>query len=175
MFYIGISGVILVIVSWLIQNSERFPHINRNLFRKYSHVINAISSMHQRNFVLTNDNEGFPEIVEYLMESITPKDAEITHIKTIVFGSANVNTNDGKVWKTYIDLEVSFSNYPPIKIDKLAELSTNLQKKYRENILFKLNTVVFWLGVILMLLSVVLEFALDKADAVMTSDNTSLE
>ena len=106
-YIIGSIGILLTIAGWLLSNIEHFPFIYEILFPKYCRAKNVLSKMHQKSFVLKKFDQGFEEITEVIKENLRGNIKPIIEeIKTLNWGQSAVNTANGVVWKSYIEIEV---------------------------------------------------------------------
>ena len=155
-YLVGIIGVLLTIFGWTVSNSDRMPGVQRLIVPDYARAMSAYTRLHTKNIVLTEDDEGFRQIAELLKQDIVGDvEPDITQIKTLDWGSAAVNTDQGIQWQQYIELEISFSNSKPVA-GKIRELESRINEAYQNRSLFLVSTLVFWFGILLSLVAVFL-------------------
>ena len=154
-YCVGISGVVITIIGWIVSNADHFPFVYRILAPKYLNAISAFNRMHQKNFILREEDVGFSQIVEILKEDIRGNGVPtITHIKTLSWGAGLGGTPDTK-WRDYIEIQVSFSNGRAVT-GKLHELKARIEKRYLVRTVFSSSSIIFWIGIAISVVAVTL-------------------
>jgi hypothetical protein len=109
--------------------------------------------MHQKDFVLKNQDDGFSELSEILNKYFEATiSREITEIKTLSQGADALETREGTQWDSYLELEVSFANEPPLSA-KFYELNSKIEKAYLTCKLLAWKDGIFWSGMAISLIA----------------------
>ena len=154
--HVGIIGIGITIVGWIVSNADHFPFVYQILAPKYLSSISAFDKMHQKNFILREGDIGFPEISKLLKEHMTGKAIPIIiQVKTLDWGTGAVNTSEGMKWRNYIKLEVSFSNSQPAT-GEFYDLKLQIKKRYLTCRVFLWSSTIFWIGIAITLISLFL-------------------
>ena len=154
--YVGILGVSLIVIAWMLTNAYRYPWVYRIVAPRYARSASALESMHQKDFVLKSQDEGFSEISKILegyFEATISR--EVTEIKTLSRGADALETPEGPQWDSYLELEVSFSNEPPLSA-KFYGLKSKIEKAYRTSKLLAWKDGIFWSGIAISLIALFL-------------------
>jgi len=155
-YYVGVIGVVIIIIGWIISNADHFSFVYQILAPKYLNSISAFNKMHQKNFILREGDVGFLEISELLKEHITGDIIPIiTQIKTLSWGTSAANTPEGMKWRNYVKLELSFSNSQPATGD-FYDLKSEIEKRYLTCNVFSWSSIIFWIGIGISLVAVFL-------------------
>ena len=145
--YVGIVGVFLIVIGWMLTNAYRYPWVYRIVAPTYATSMSALESMHQKDFVLKNTDKGFREISDILTEYFEATiSREFTEIRTLRQGADVSDTPAGTQWDPYLELEVSFSNEPPLTA-KFFGLKSKIEKAYLTSKLLAWKDGVFWSGI----------------------------
>lgn len=145
--YVGIVGVCLIVIGWMLTNAYRYPWVYRIVAPTYATSVSTVESMHQKDFVLKNTDKGFREISDILtgyFEATISR--EITEIRTLRQGVDVSETPEGTQWDPYLELEVSFSNEPPLSANFFG-LKSKIEKAYLTSKLLAWKDGVFWSGI----------------------------
>jgi hypothetical protein len=154
--YVGIVGVCLIIIGWMLTNAYRYPWVYRIVAPTYATSVSTLESMHQKDFVLKSQDHGFSEISEILKEYFEATiSREITEIKTLSRGADALETPEGPQWDSYLELEVSFSNEPPLSA-KFYGLKSKIEKAYLTSKLLAWKDGIFWSGIAISLIALFL-------------------
>ena len=148
---LGIIGVLIAIVGWVVGNAEHFPTVYKIIVPEYSRSMDAFRMMHERGVILNKNITGVLEIADILekkFKSTRNVPIEITQFKTLSFGTAFKNTDEGQKPFQYIDLELSFTNAPTI-VERFYSLGDEIHDVYRNVSIFFWSTIIFWLGIII--------------------------
>jgi hypothetical protein len=152
-YILGIVGILLTIAGWSVSNSDQLPVVQKLVSPRYKRAMSAYKALHNKGAILNQSNEGFQEIVATLKEDITgPVEPMISSLKTLDWGTAAVNTDQGIQWQQYLELEISFSNAKPIS-GKIRRLQRRIEARYQKKNLFAWSTGIFWLGIAISLLA----------------------
>jgi len=161
----------MTIAGWTVSNSERFPLVQKAISPRYGKAMSAYKKLHEKGAILDQGGEGFQEIAELLKEDITGSvEPEISSIKTLGWGSAAVNTDQGMQWQKYLELVISFANSGPTS-GRIKKLQSRIEAKYQRKNLFIWSTAIFWLGIAISLLALFLETNSQQSHAEATSDS----
>ncbi len=154
--YIGIAGVCMAVVGWLLSNADHFSLVYRIVAPKYSVAVSALNRMNDKDFVLKGGDDGFREISEILKEYFEATiSREITQIRTVSRGVDTLETAGGTQWDEYIELEMSISDEPPIT-GKFYDLDSKIEQRYLINKLLDSKHGIFWIGIAACLVAVFL-------------------
>jgi hypothetical protein len=154
--YVGVVGVCLIVIGWVLTNAYRYPWVYRIVAPTYARSASTLESMHQKDFVLKHTDDGFREISAILtgyFEATISR--EITEIKTLSRGADALETPEGTKRDSYLELEVSFSNEPPLSA-KFYELKSKIEKAYLTSKLLAWKDGIFWSGIAMSLIAVFL-------------------
>jgi hypothetical protein len=145
--YFGVGGVFLVVIAWMLTNAYRYPWVYRIVAPRYARSASTLESMHQKDFVLKNQDEGFRELSKILEEYFEATiSREITQIKTLGWGTDALETPEGEQWDSYLELEVSFANELPLSA-KFYGLKSKIEKAYLTSKLVAWKDGIFWSGI----------------------------
>ena len=154
--YVGIVGIFLILIGWMLTNAYRYPWVYRIVAPTYATSASTLESMHQKDFILKSQDDGFSEISDILKEYFEATiSREITQIKTVSRGADAVETRAGTQWDSYLELEVSFSNEPPLSA-KFYELRSKIEKAYQTSRLLAWKDGFFWAGIAISLIALFL-------------------
>ena len=146
-YCVGITGLVITIVGWVLSNSDRFPFVYRALAREYLDAASAFSKMHNKGFTLREGDIGFSEIAEVIQGHLSGSGIPvITQIRTLDWGARLVTSSEGMKRHNYLELEVSFSNAKPTT-GKFDDLKPAIRERYLTRTLFLWSGFVFWLGI----------------------------
>jgi hypothetical protein len=125
------TGVCITVIGWLLSSAHDYPFVYRIVVPRYSNAISALQEMQDRDdFILRKGDSGFQEISEILKGYFEQTlGRETTQIKTLSRGSDMLETAQGANWNEYVELEVSFSNEPPLS-GKFYELESRIEERY---------------------------------------------
>ncbi len=154
---VGIIGIFITILGWIILNASYFPFVIRVIAPKYSNAISALNKMHKKNYILRKGDVGFSEISEIIKENVRgPTVPVITQIKTLTGrGAAMSITPTGTRWRQFFKLEILLSNAEPFTTT-VYEFRFKIKKKYLNSYLFEWGAVAFWIGIVVSLIAVFL-------------------
>jgi len=170
-YILGIIGILMTIAGWSVSNSDRLPVVQKLVSPRYERAMSAYKALHKKGAILNQRNEGFQEIVALLKEDITRSvEPLISGVKTLDWGSAAVNTDQGMQWQQYLELEISFSNAKPIS-GKIKKLQSRIEARYQKKNLFMWSTGIFWLGIAISLLALFLGTGSQQKAGEPTSDS----
>ncbi|MGD2126775.1 MAG: hypothetical protein PVG99_11895 [Desulfobacteraceae bacterium] len=155
--YVGVIGIVVTIIGWVILSGDHFPFVYRMLAPQYMDSLTAIERMQQQNHLLKKGDIGFSEI-SGMIKTLMAKDPaqEMVQIKTLAFGRGSIDGPEGTKLVDRMRLEVLFS-------DSLAEvwevggLKTAIKKKYLNLDIFLWGSVIFGVGIVLSLISVLIK------------------
>lgn len=154
---VGIIGIFITILGWVISNASHFPFVIRVIAPKYSNAISALNKMHKKNYILRKGDVGFSEISEIIKENVKgPTAPVITQIKTLTGrGTAQSITPTGTRWRQFFKLEISLSDAQPFTTT-VYEFRSKIKKKYLTSDLFEWGAVAFSIGIVVSLFAVFL-------------------
>lgn len=156
---ISAIGVILAIIGWLIGNNDRISFINKIVAPNHVIAKQVLSKMYKEGFLLTRDSEGFSQISKILQKNIKGDvEPEILSIKTKTWGQGFVNTAEGMKTLPFIDLEITFTNAQPLG-GHFHDIGKQIDDEYHSTNIFIWSTTLFWLGIILSILGLLLKTA----------------
>jgi hypothetical protein len=155
--YVGIVGVLVSVAGWLVLSADHFPVVCRALAPQYMNARSALERMQSRDHVLNKGDAGFAEIAEVigiLMERdlILP----MVRIRTLAAGQGSVKGREGVKLVDYMRLEVFFEN-GAVEVWETGGLETAIRQRYRTLNVFLWGSVIFGVGMVLCLLSVVMK------------------
>ncbi len=151
--YVGTVGICLIVIGWMLTNAYRYSWVYRIVAPTYATATSTLESMHQKDFILKSQDDGFSEISDILKEYFEATiSREITEIKTLSLGADALETPEGTQWDSYLELEVSFSNEPPLSA-KFYELKSKIEKAYLTSKLLTWKDGIFWSGIALSLIA----------------------
>lgn len=154
--YVGITGVCITVIGYVLSNADHHPFVYRMVVPKYSTSISTLKRMQEKSFTLENGDEGFWEISEILKGYFqTTTGREITRIKTLNQGFGMLETPEGRNLNQYIELEVSFSNEPPLT-GKFYRLKSKIEETYLTSKVFAWKNRIFWAGIGMSLVAIFL-------------------
>lgn len=152
--YVGITGLCIIAIGYVLSNADHYPFVYRIVVPKYSTSISTLKKMQEKNFALENGDDGFWEISEILKGYFQANiGQEITRIKTLNHGVGVIETLEGKKLDQYIELEVSFSNEPPLT-GKFYELKSKVEETYLTSKVFAWKKGIFWAGMAISLVAI---------------------
>ena len=153
----GIIGIVITITGWIIGNSDNFHVVNRLLAPKYHNASLAYKKMHNKGFVLQENDIGFGEISKIIENHLEGDNIPtLIQIKTVDFGTLFVNTENGQETQKYIEFELTFANNRSIS-GKIRMLDERIKDTYLTKQLFIWACCVFWLGIIISSMAVFIE------------------
>jgi hypothetical protein len=152
---IGVSGVIITICAFMIDNAQFFGFIHPIIAPSYTNAMVAHKNMYKQGFILKQGDIGFNEISEVVKEHIRTHSGDnapplvITQIKTIKFGRAQVFPTDRPVFETdFIELEASLQNYPPAS-GNIYRFKERIEENHLSRTLITWKVIVLAIGTIL--------------------------
>lgn len=152
--YIGIAGVCITVVGWLLSSAHDYPFVYRIISPGYSTSISALHRMQEKDFILRKGDDGFQEISEilkgYFEQTIG---RETNQIKTLSRGGDLLDTAKGTKWDEYVELEVSFSNEPPLT-GKFYELKSKIEERYLTSKALAWKGAIFGTGIAVSLIAI---------------------
>ena len=152
--YVGITGVCITVIAYVLSNADHHPFVYRMVVPKYSTSISTLKRMQEMNYTLEKGDEGFQEISEilkgYFQATIGRK---ITRIKTLNQGVGVLETAEGKKMDQYIELQVSFSDEPPLT-GKFYKLKSKIEETYLHSKLLAWKNRIFWAGIAMTLIAI---------------------
>jgi len=152
--YVGITGVCITVIAYVLSNADHHPFVYRMVVPKYSTSISTLKRMQEMNCTLENGDEGFREISEILKGYFqTTIGRKITRIKTLNQGVGVLETAEGKKMDQYIELQVSFSDEPPLT-GKFYKLKSKIEETYLTSKLFAWKNGIFWAGIAMTLIAI---------------------
>ena len=152
--YVGITGVCITVIGYVLSNADHHPFVYRMVVPKYSTSISTLKRMQEKNFTLENGAEGFREISEILKGYFQATiGREITRIKTFNEGFGMLETPEGEKMDQYIELQVSFSDEPPLT-GKFYKLKSKIEETYLTGKLFAWKNRIFWAGIAMTLIAI---------------------
>ena len=155
--YVGVVGVLVSVVGWLVLSADHFPLVCRTLAPQYMNARSALERMQAKNHVLKEGDEGFKEvsdIIEILMErEVVPP---IVRIRTLAAGQGPVKSREGMKLVDYMRLEVSFAN-SAVEVWEIGGLERAIERRYLTLDVFLWGSVIFGVGMVLCLLSVIMK------------------
>ena len=155
--YVGVVGVLVSVVGWLVVSADHFPMVCRTLAPQYMNARSALERMQARDHVLKQDDVGFKEvaeIIEILMEKGTL--SPMVRIRTLAAGQGPVKSREGMKLVDYMRLELSFAN-SAVEVWEIGGLERAIRKRYLTLDLFLWGSVIFSVGMVLCLLSVIMK------------------
>jgi hypothetical protein len=155
--YVGIVGVLVSVVGWLVLSADHFPMVCRTLAPQYMNARSALERMQAKDHVLKKGDPGFVEladIIEILMERsvLSP----LVRIRTLAAGQGPVKSREGTKLVDYMRLELSFAN-SAVEVWEIGGLERAVQKRYLTLDVFLWGSVIFGVGMVLCLLSVIMK------------------
>jgi len=145
--YVGIVGVCLIVIGWVLTNAYRYSWVYRIVAPTYATAASTLGSMHEQDFVLKRSDKGFREISDiitgYFEATIS---REITSIRTLRQGADVSEPPEGTQWDPYLELEVSFANEPPLTA-KFYDLRSKIETAYLTSKLLAWKDGFFWSGI----------------------------
>ena len=155
--YIGVVGVLVSVVGWLVVSADHFPMVCRTLAPQYMNARSALERMQARDHVLKQDDVGFKEVAE-IIEILMEKGAlsPMVRIRTLAAGQGPVKSREGMKLVDYMRLELSFAN-SAVEVWEIGGLERAIRKRYLTLDLFLWGSVIFSVGMVLCLLSVIMK------------------
>jgi len=155
--YVGVVGVLVSVVGWLVVSADHFPMVCRTLAPQYMNARSALERMQARDHVLKQDDVGFKEVAE-IIEILMEKGAlsPMVRIRTLAAGQGPVKSREGMKLVDYMRLELSFAN-SAVEVWEIGGLETAIRKRYLTLDVFLWGSVIFGVGMVLCLLSVIMK------------------
>jgi hypothetical protein len=155
--YVGLIGIMVSLVGWLVLSADHFPVVCRTLAPQYMNARSALESMQAKDHVLEKGDVGFSEIakiIEFLMESggLPP----LVRFRTLAAGQGPVKSREGMKLVDYMRLEVTFAD-STVEVWEVGGLHRAIQKRYLTLDLFLWGSVIFGVGMVLCLLSILMK------------------
>lgn len=168
---IGFVGIGLIIFGWFLSNSERFPFIFSIFAPKYLKVNAALEQL-TRESSIQNGDKGFSELADLVMNKFIKMSEEerkksqrlgikITKIEmlknliTLKERSAEIKTG------ITLKLKTTLSNGQTTE-GNAFDLSSLIKEKYLNSPLFKWGSFIFWIGIILSIIIIIISNFLIK-------------
>ena len=147
--YIGLFGVSLIFLGWILANAPRWPVVYRFITPHYAHAMWALDKMGEKGFVLEPGDRGFEEIAGvikgYFEETVN---REVEHVRTLNRGADVLEDVDGARWQPFLELEVAFPGEPSFQ-GRFYDLESRFREAYLKSRLLAWRDAVFGVGVIL--------------------------
>ena len=146
---VGIIGIVITIIGWFIGNSGNFHVVNRLLAPKYHNALLSYKKMHNKGFILQENDIGFREISKIIENHLEGDNIPtLNQIETVDFGTSCVNTENGQETQKYIEFKLTFANNGSI-FGKIRMLDEEIKDNYLTKQLFAWACCVFWSGIII--------------------------
>jgi hypothetical protein len=151
--YLGIIGIVMIILAWITLNADRFPAVYRLVAPAYLNAMIACEKIQGGNSILERKDAGFSEISE-LLRILTGKDRnpEITQIRVVGGVHSPVVKHEGIRWVGYVYLELSFVN-SPAEIWAVGDLQGAVRNRFLKLDVFLWGSLVFGIGIVLLAIS----------------------
>lgn len=155
--YLGILGIIITIAGWVILSANHFPFVYRLVSPHYMYSVSALEQMKQKGKVLKKGDKGFQEISE-IIEILMGRDftPQITQIKPLRGGQTAIDPWAPNKFGERLRFEITFSNSRK-QVWDVEGLSRAIKKRYLTLDVFLWGSVVFGVGVLLSLISLLIK------------------
>jgi hypothetical protein len=155
--YVGVVGVLVSVAGWLVLSADHFPMVCRALAPEYTHARSALGRMQTPDHVLRKGDAGFREIAE-IIGILMERDLVLpmVRIRSLAAGQGPVKGREGMKLVDYMRLEVFFEN-GAVEVWEIGGLETAIRQRYRTLDVFLWGSVIFGVGMVLCLLSVVMK------------------
>jgi len=151
---LGIIGLILTISGWFISNAEEMNWVIRLLAPKYIVAVEAYENMIKNKSTIEEGSPGFQEIAEILSEKLHGSgDLTISKIHIIDHAFSFKSYDTGMKSVPTITIEITLNDGRKTQASGVEDLRPELKKRYLKSSIFKYGAVVFWLGIFLVLTS----------------------
>lgn len=147
---IGLTGLGLIIMAWLIENADRIPLVEKVVFARYYLVMKALKKLELEK-VLEPCDQGFSQLSEILEEKIqepaNPQIAKIELVKSaggISFGTSRAEV--GNLMTLRITLTNSISGEGTVTNINIRDI---IGSRYRGGPQRSIATALFWIGLLI--------------------------
>ncbi len=155
--YLGILGIIISIIGWVVLGANHFPFVYMVVAPQYVNSLNALELMEQKGQVLKKGDRGFQEIsevIEILMaRDLTP---EITQIRPLRGGGDFLTLPAPSKFANRLRLEITFSNSTK-QVWDIEGIRRAIKRRYLTLDVFLWGSVVFAVGLLLSLISLLIK------------------
>jgi hypothetical protein len=149
-------GILIACMGWFLNNAERFPFVYNVIAPQYMKKMALYQQMRQKGHVLQKGGPAFPVALELLDDFITHDGKkEIIRIKTLDSAMGLVKTTEGPRWYNYMELQVTYTT-PPHRYYTFHNFDKLIQVKYLTLYVHTWSSVLFWIGILMCLLSLFL-------------------
>jgi hypothetical protein len=155
--YIGIIGIGLSVIGWLVLNGQHFPSVYRTIAPRYYEASVALERLVRENTTLSKGDPGFSEL-SGVMKTLMSKDlgVEITRIKSLGSVQGPLNRTDGIKWVGYLGLEIHYRHLPP-EVWQMGGLDLVIEKRYLPLNTFIWGSLIFGIGLLLSLVALLIK------------------
>ena len=156
-FTILVVGILLMVFGWYLDHAEQRELAARIFARDYVQALNAYERMLDEVSEIGPTDPGFAQIVSILSGKLSGSgDLTISKVRIKRDNLWAVKT-DGYEGPT-IALEITLRDGRSVTAGSVKDLRPEIRERFLERALFLKGELVFWLGIIVTLISAVVEF-----------------
>jgi len=155
---IGIIGITLAISGWFVSHGEDINWVERLLARQYIVAVETYENMIKNKSLVKEGEPGFNQLADILSEDLSgPGDLTISEIRIIDHGISFKSYDTGMKSVPTISIEITLLDGRKTQASSVDDLRPELKKRYFKKSIFKVGAFIFWIGILVGILSLFLE------------------
>lgn len=155
---LGIIGIILTISGWFVSHGEDINWVKRLLARQYIVAVETYENMIKNKSLVKEGEPGFKQLADILSEKLSGSgDLIISEIRIIDYAFSFISYDTGIKGVPTISIEITLRDGRKTQTSSMDDLRPELEKRYFKNSIFKAGTVIFWIGILVGILSLFME------------------
>ena len=155
---LGIIGITLAISGWFVSHGEDINWVKRLLAPQYKVVVETYENMIKDKSLVKEGEPGFKQLADILSEKLSGTgDLIISEIRIIDHGFSFKSYDTGMRSVPTISIEITLRDGRKTQASSVDDLRPELEKRYFKKSIFKVGAVIFWIGILVGILSLFLE------------------
>lgn len=155
---LSILGITLAISGWFVSHGEDINWVKRLFARQYIVAVETYENMIKDKSLVKEGEPGFKQLADILSENLSGSgDLIISEIQIIDHGFSVKSYDTGMKSTPTISIEITLRDGRKTQASGIDDLRPELKKRYFKKSIFKVGAVIFWIGILVGILSLFLE------------------